>query len=158
MSATSDPVPADYPVLLAELKAAIGRARLRTALSINRELTLLYWQIGREILARQTAAGWGAKVIERLAADLRAAFPGMKGLSARNLNYMRAVAEAWPDPEIVQQLVAHCPGGTTSDSSSPSRTPPGAAGTPPKRSRTAGAAASSPTRSRAICSPARAGR
>ena len=111
MSATSDPVPADYPVLLAELKAAIGRARLRTALSINRELTLLYWQIGREILARQTAAGWGAKVIERLAADLGAAFPGMKGLSARNLNYMRAVAEAWPDPEIVQQLVAQLPWG-----------------------------------------------
>ena len=109
MSATREPVPEDYAVLLAQLKEAIGHARLKAALSVNRELTLLYWQIGRDILSRQSAGGWGSKVIHRLAADLVVAFPGMKGLSARNLNYMRAFAEAWPDPEIVQQLVAQLP-------------------------------------------------
>jgi hypothetical protein len=55
--------------------------------------------------------GWGAKVIDRLAADLRHAFPEMKGFSPRNLKYMRAIAEAYPDAEIVQQPVAQIPWG-----------------------------------------------
>ncbi|MFH1842670.1 MAG: DUF1016 N-terminal domain-containing protein, partial [bacterium] len=66
---------------------------------------LLYWQIGREIIARQETVGWGGKVIERLANDLRREFPEMKGLSRTNLLYMRKFAEIWPDEEIVQQLV-----------------------------------------------------
>ncbi len=65
----------------------------------------LYWQIGREILTRQAEQGWGARVIDRLAHDLRAAFPEMKGFSCANLMYMRAFAEAWPEAEIVQQAV-----------------------------------------------------
>lgn len=73
----------------------------------------LYWQIGCDILARQAAQGWGAKVIERLAQDLRAAFPDMKGFSRANLMYMRAFAEAWPDAEIVQQAVGQLPWDTT---------------------------------------------
>jgi len=72
---------------------------------------LLYWQIGRDILARQAQAGWGAKVIERLAQDLRAAFPEMKGFSRANLMYMRAFAQAWPDAEIVQQAIGQLPWG-----------------------------------------------
>lgn len=84
---------------------------MRAALSVNRELVLLYWEIGREILARQATEGWGAKVIERLASDLRAEFPDMKGLSRTNVFYMRAFAKAWPDPEIVQQLVGQLPWG-----------------------------------------------
>jgi predicted nuclease of restriction endonuclease-like (RecB) superfamily len=78
---------------------------------VNRELVLLYWQIGRDILARQAEQGWGAKVIERLAHDLRTAFPDMKGFSRANLMYMRAFAEAWPDAEIVQQAVGQLPWG-----------------------------------------------
>jgi predicted nuclease of restriction endonuclease-like (RecB) superfamily len=74
-------------------------------------LVLLYWQIGREIIIRQQQQGWGAKVIERLAKDLKAAFPDMKGFSARNLKYMRAFAEAYPDEQIVQQVVALIPWG-----------------------------------------------
>ena len=70
---------------------------------------LLYWQIGRDILARQAQQGWGAKVIERLAHDLRAAFPEMKGFSPRNLKYMRAFAEAWPDESFVQEVLAQLP-------------------------------------------------
>ncbi|OQC36890.1 MAG: hypothetical protein BWX66_01349 [Deltaproteobacteria bacterium ADurb.Bin058] len=71
----------------------------------------LYWQIGRDILTRQAEQGWGAKVIDRLAHDLRTAFPEMKGFSRANLMYMRAFAEAWPDSTIVQQAVGQLPWG-----------------------------------------------
>jgi predicted nuclease of restriction endonuclease-like (RecB) superfamily len=72
----------------------------------NRELVLLYWQIGRDILDRQERESWGAKVIDRLAADLKRAFPDIKGFSPRNLKYMRAFAEAWPDEAFVQAVLA----------------------------------------------------
>lgn len=103
--------PRDYSEFLADLKQRIRTARLKVALAVNSEMVLLYWSIGRDILERQRAEGWGAKVIERLAADLRRAFPEMTGISARNLKYMRAFAEAWPDREFVQQVVAQLPWG-----------------------------------------------
>ena len=99
------PLPVDYGPWLAELKARIHAAQQRAARCVNSELVLLYWQIGRGILERQGREGWGAKVIERLAQDLRNAFPAMKGFSRANLLYMRAFAEAWPDAQIVQQAV-----------------------------------------------------
>ncbi|WP_353076130.1 PDDEXK nuclease domain-containing protein [Stenotrophomonas sepilia] len=105
------PVPQGYSDWLSELKGRIHTAQQRAVLAVNRELVELYWQIGRDILARQAEQGWGAKVIERLAHDLRAAFPDMKGFSPRNLKYMRAFAEAWPDAEIVQQAAAQLPWG-----------------------------------------------
>lgn len=101
----------DYASLLAELKERIRTARLKAAVAVNQELILLYWSIGRDILDRQIAAGWGARVIDRLAADLRRDFPEMTGLSPRNLKYMRAFADAFPDREIVQQVVARLPWG-----------------------------------------------
>ena len=67
----------------------------------------LYWSIGRDILSRQENEGWGAKIIDRLSEDLAKAFPEMRGFRARNLKYMRAFAEAYPDQEFVQQVVAH---------------------------------------------------
>jgi len=103
--------PKGYADWLADLKGRIHTAQQRATLAVNRELLLLYWQIGRDILTRQAEAGWGAKVIDRLAHDLRTAFPDMKGFSPRNLKYMRAFAEAWPDGEFVQQLVAQLPWG-----------------------------------------------
>ncbi len=105
------PVPEGYARWLEELKSRIHTAQQRAALAVNRELVLLYWQIGRDILQRQAAQGWGSKVIERLAHDLRVTFPGMKGFSRANLMYMRAFAEAWPDAEIVQQAVGQLPWG-----------------------------------------------
>ena len=105
------PPPEGYADWLAELKGRIHSAQQRATLAVNRELVLLYWHIGRDILARQAEQGWGAKVIERLAHDLRAAFPEMKGFSRANLMYMRAFAQAWPDAEIVQQLVGRLPWG-----------------------------------------------
>ena len=104
-------VPDGYGALLAALKEQIRSAQVRAALAVNRELVLLYWQIGREILGRQKQEGWGAKVIARLAQDLKQEFPEMKGLSSRNLNYMRAFAEGWSDELIVQQVVAQIPWG-----------------------------------------------
>ncbi len=103
------PLPADYAAWLAELKTRIHVAQQRASLAVNRELVLLYWQIGRDILARQDREGWGSKVIERLAQDLRNAFPDMKGFSPRNLKYMRAFAEAWPDAGFVQEVLAQLP-------------------------------------------------
>ncbi len=105
------PPPEGYGDWLTELKYRIHTAQQRATLAVNRELVLLYWQIGHDILTRQTQQGWGAKVIERLAQDLRAAFPDMKGFSPRNLKYMRAFAQAWPDAEFVQQAAAQLPWG-----------------------------------------------
>ncbi|HEY7834288.1 MAG TPA: PDDEXK nuclease domain-containing protein [Ktedonobacterales bacterium] len=99
-------IPAGYEQLLGELKGRIRTAQLRAALSVNRELVLLYWQIGREILQRQEEEGWGAKVIDRLSRDLWAEFPEMKGFSSHNLKYMRAFARAYTDESIVQAALA----------------------------------------------------
>ena len=101
--------PEGYGEWLVDLKGRIHIAQQRATLAVNRELVLLYWQIGRDILARQADQGWGAKVIERLAHDLRAAFPEMKGFSPQNLKYMRAFAEAWPDALFVQEVLAQLP-------------------------------------------------
>lgn len=103
------PVPEGYDHWLGELKVRISTAQQHAARAVNRELVLLYWQIGQDILQRQTEQGWGAKVIERLAHDLRTAFPDMKGFSPRNLKYMRAFAQAWPDVSFVQEVLAQLP-------------------------------------------------
>jgi predicted nuclease of restriction endonuclease-like (RecB) superfamily len=97
--------------LLARLKREIGAARTRAALAVNEELIGLYWRIGSEILERQDREGWGGKVIDRLASDLRAEFPEMRGLSVRNLEYMRQFAGSWPNRQIPQQPVAKLPWG-----------------------------------------------
>ena len=98
--------PKGYLQFLQSLKQRIQSAQFQAAVSVNRELIFLYWQIGSDILARQKQEGWGAKVVDRLAADLHRAFPVMPGLSARNLKYMRAFAGAWTDPAIVQAPLA----------------------------------------------------
>ena len=108
-------LPADYPQFLAEIKARIAAARTRAVLAVNSELIALYWEIGHEILEREDREGWGAKVINRLAADLRREFPEMTGFSRSNLHYMRSFAAAWPregdSNEIVPQPVGQLPWG-----------------------------------------------
>lgn len=98
-----------YVDILQELKRRISGERIRAVLAANAGMVMLYWDIGKIILSRQLAQGWGAKVIDRLSNDLRAAFPDMRGLGSRNLKYMRAFAEAWPDRTIVQRVVAQLP-------------------------------------------------
>ncbi|PVZ42029.1 YhcG family protein [Pseudomonas sp. CC120222-01a] len=103
--------PQGYSTWLADLKVRIHKAQQKASLAVNRELVGLYWRLGRDIIERQAAQGWGAKVIGRLAHDLKTAFPAMKGFSRANLMYMRAFAEAWPDEAIVQQAVGQLPWG-----------------------------------------------
>jgi predicted nuclease of restriction endonuclease-like (RecB) superfamily len=103
--------PKGYDDFLQNLKRRIQAAQVKAVFAVNRELILLYWQIGREILERQRVAGWGAKVIERLAGDLHREFPAMTGFSRTNLLYMRAFAEAWPEKSFVQQVVGQIPWG-----------------------------------------------
>ena len=91
--AKSGSLPEGYEKFVEELKGRIRSAQVRAALSVNRELVLLYWNLGREILNRQSQEGWGAKIIDRLSVDLTHAFPGTRGFGARNLKYMRAFAE-----------------------------------------------------------------
>ena len=99
-------MPADYATWFTDLKARIHRERLRVVFASNAVMVLLYWDIGRSILDKQADQGWGSRVIDRLAADLREAFPEMKGFSPRNLKYMRAFASAWPDRQIVHASLA----------------------------------------------------
>jgi len=79
-----------YIDFLDELKGRIRQARIRVNVSVNRQLLELYWNLGREIVLRQEAEGWGSSVIERLSSDLRRSFPGMRGLSVSNIWRMRA--------------------------------------------------------------------
>jgi hypothetical protein len=102
-------LPVDYAVWLTGLKDRISTARNRAVLYVNQELIRLYHQIGTEILERQTRQGWGAKVIDRLAADLRDAFPDMKGFSSSNLKYMRFFAQTCPNLQIGQQPADQLP-------------------------------------------------
>ncbi|MDE1161193.1 MAG: PDDEXK nuclease domain-containing protein [Acidobacteriaceae bacterium] len=111
MTSDLQALPADYSELLVRLKARIRSSQLRATVAVNSELIELYWSIGQELSSRFQSEGWGGKIVERLAQDLRSEFPGMEGFSPRNLRYMRSFAEAWPSPAILQQLVAKLPWG-----------------------------------------------
>jgi len=103
------PLPRTYERLLEDIKGRVRAAQVRAGLAVNRELVLVYWHIGHRILQAQRREGWGTRVIDRLAEDLGQAFPDMRGFSTRNLKYMRAFAEAWPEEPFVQQLAAQLP-------------------------------------------------
>ncbi len=99
----------NYADFLNGLKSRIRTAQVKAALAVNQELIHLYWQIGNEILTRQQDQGWGGKVIERLAKDLKREFPDISGFSQTNLKYMRAFAEAYSEEEIGQRSVGQLP-------------------------------------------------
>jgi predicted nuclease of restriction endonuclease-like (RecB) superfamily len=96
----------DYPAFLAALKERILHARTSAVRAVNRDLILLYWDIGRGIVQKQRAAGWGEAVVERLAADLQAEFPDMSGFSTRNLRDMKRMWLAYSDLEFWRQAAA----------------------------------------------------
>ncbi len=110
-SETQALAPEGYVDWLKGVKERIRSAQQKAVLAANSELIALYWQIGRDILDRQSNQGWGAKVIDRLAGDLRREFPKMTGFSPRNLKYMRLFAETWTDNQFVQRFVAQIPWG-----------------------------------------------
>lgn len=95
-----------YEDFLKELTESIRHAQLRAGVAVNQELTLLFWHIGHEILERQKTQGWGAKVIDQLALDLRRLFPDIKGFSARNLKYMRSFAEIYSEKDFVEAVLS----------------------------------------------------
>ena len=100
----------DYPRFLASLKERIRSARFKAALSVNRELILLYWDLGRKVVAKQKGERWWSSVIDRLSRDLRAGFPEMRGLSASNIWRMRAFYHAWV--ERTETPPSHSPGSS----------------------------------------------
>ena len=110
MAAREIALPEDYQDLLKILKDRVRGTRAQALRTVNTQLIGLYWSIGRDILQRQDAEGWGSGIIARLADGLRAEFPEMKGLSRSNLFYMRGFAAGWPEP-IVQQPVGQLPWG-----------------------------------------------
>ena len=99
----------DYEKWMTSIKERIQRSRIRASMLVNSEQTLLYWDVGHEILEKQNNEGWGTKVVERMSADLKATFPDMKGWSRSNLMYMRQFAEAWTRREIVQAPLGQLP-------------------------------------------------
>jgi len=116
-------LPVGYAHLLTDLKNRVRAAQLRAAVSVNRELIRLYWDIGKIIVEAQTTKGYGKQVVERLAGDLHEAFPKMDGFSTRNMWRMRAFYLAWTEElqklqrpagestlKILPQLVAELDG------------------------------------------------
>ena len=108
-----------YRALLTDIKARIRTSQIKAALSINRELIRLYWDIGGLIVNRQRVEGWGKSVVEKLASDVQNDFPGIEGFSPRNIWRMRAFRLAWErneaptdvEHEFVPQAVAEIPWG-----------------------------------------------
>lgn len=100
-----------YKSYIEELKSEIVRAHYKAMLSVNKELIILYWKIGKKILEMQQEQGWGSKVIEQVSQDLRKEFPNMRGLSIQNIAYMRQFAQEYGDLQIIQQLVGEIPWG-----------------------------------------------
>lgn len=104
--------PAGYAELLGYLKRQVRATQFRAARAANTEVLRLYWVIGHEILTRQRRAGWGSRIVDRLAADLKREFPDQRGWSRRNLLYMQQVAEVWPEEaDFVQHPAAQLPWG-----------------------------------------------
>ena len=114
--AEKHPGPQTYAALLASIKDRIQTAQIRAALAVNRELVLLYWGIGKEILARQQEEGWGTKVIERLAKDLCSGFPTMRGFSRTTSCICVRFQKLGQKKQLSSSLLDNCPGSTTAPS------------------------------------------
>lgn len=99
----------EYKKLIGGIKTQIKNSRQKALLSVNRELLILYWNIGNIILNFQDREGWGAKVIDNIAEEIKREFPDLKGFSSRNLKYMRKFALEYKEIDFVQQVVAQIP-------------------------------------------------
>ena len=98
----------EYISIVENIKHEITAAQYRAAVHVNADLLLLYHSIGCIINDHKS---WGNKFIDNLATDIKMSFPESKGYSVRNLKYMAKFAEAYPDREFVQQVVAQIPWG-----------------------------------------------
>jgi predicted nuclease of restriction endonuclease-like (RecB) superfamily len=102
-------LPDSYSDMRDIIIAKIKENRIRFAIQVNTGMIELYWDIGNEILRRQSNEGWGARVIDRLSKDLKETFPDMNGFSPRNLGSMKKFAATWHDFSILQRTVAKIP-------------------------------------------------
>jgi len=102
-------MPEWYPEMLASVTRQVNTGRSKAIVAANQEMLASYLAIGRDILDRQNLEGWGAKIIDRLSADLKRQFPEASGFSPRNLKYMRSFAETWTAEAIVQAPLAQLP-------------------------------------------------
>ena len=140
MSSRTSPEPA-VPVGYGEVACADQgrgpRGSVRAARAVNTEVIELYWRIGKLLLDRQSRDQWGSRTVQRLSEDLRAEFPGMRGLAPRNLAYMRSFAAAWPNP-VLQHDAAKLPWGHIMVLIDRIDDQPSETGTPAKTPNTAG--------------------
>lgn len=97
----------DYSAFLVELKNRIKSAQIKSAVSVNRELIALYWELAEKIVEKQKTSQWGDGLLAQMSKDLQEEFPDMKGFSKRNLELMRQWYLFWTrDSAIGQQAVA----------------------------------------------------
>jgi predicted nuclease of restriction endonuclease-like (RecB) superfamily len=101
----------NYQTFLQEIKALVQQSRIQVARSVNRQLIALYWEFGRQIVAKQAALGWGKAVVERLSIDLQREFPDLKGFSPQNLWLIRQLYVEYQHAPDLQQLVGEIPWG-----------------------------------------------
>ncbi len=97
MPRAANRLPSSYPAMLEDIKSRIQVARIKAALSVNRELIELYWHIGGSIVIRQRKEGWGKSIVEKLSRDIKKEFPDITGFSVQNILYMRAFYTAWTE-------------------------------------------------------------
>lgn len=95
-------LPGDYQQWRKQIESLIEQAKIRAVMGVNKELLALYWNIGKDILAKQDEQGWGTQVITQLSKDLTAKFSGDRGYSERNLRNMKQFAKAYPHFPIWQ--------------------------------------------------------
>lgn len=112
VSGTISEMPGGYSEFIKEIISDIKKQKIQTFLNANSDMILLYWRIGKCVLEKQNNEGWGAKVIDRMATDIKENFPDMSGFSPRNIKYMRKFAEIYPDVEFVQGVIAQIPWST----------------------------------------------
>ncbi len=96
----------EYIQIIETIKSEIREAQYKATVSVNTELIMLYYNIGKTINAYKS---WGNKFVENLSSDIHIAFPGTTGYSVRNLKYMSKFASEYPNEEFVQTVSAQIP-------------------------------------------------
>lgn len=100
-----------YVELINEIKQKVKTTQIKAALTVNSQMVMLYWEIGKKIIIEQEKHNWGDKIIERISQDLSKEFSEIKGFSRRNLLYMRKFYLTFTEASIVQQVAAQLPWG-----------------------------------------------
>lgn len=104
--------PDGYREWLGDVKARVHAAQQRAAMAVNQELLSFYWQLGRDILDRQDREGWGAKVVDRLARDLKIEFRRPKAFLQEISSTCVGLRKPGPIPELCSSCCTKCPGST----------------------------------------------